>query len=180
MNIFVGEKSWRNYVVSVKARKVSGREGFVLVCRAKDERNFVCLNVGGWGNTKAGFGATVNGTFSEVGESTPFKVEADKWYEVKIEVRDEEAAGYVDGQAVAKAEFKAAGVVGGGAGGSGGPGSGSRGGGISGGVTAVAKPMPTTGTFWDRALFVGGAAILAGLVTGGVVWLRGRVAGRGR
>ena len=55
-NTFTGDKSWTDYTASVKARKVTGKEGFSLSVRAQDEKNFVCLNVGGWNNTKVRLG----------------------------------------------------------------------------------------------------------------------------
>ena len=105
MNIFTGDQGWTDYAVSVKARKLSGKEGFSLGFRAESPENFACLNVGGWNNTKTQFGITINGTFSTIGESTNFKVETNRWYNVKVEVKGDEATGYVDGQRVAWAQL---------------------------------------------------------------------------
>jgi len=107
VNVFVGEKKWTDYTVSVKARKVSGKEGFSLSFRALDSKNFACFNVGGWGNTKAQFGITIAGTFAEIGSSTDMKVEEGRWYDIKVEVAGNEAIGYVDGKKVAWTQLTA-------------------------------------------------------------------------
>jgi hypothetical protein len=105
LNIFTGDNTWTNYAVSVKARKLTGKEGFSLSFRAKDDKNFACLNVGGWSNTKAQFGITLNGNFSEIGSSTPFKVEDGRWYDIRVEVLADQATGFVDNQPVARAKL---------------------------------------------------------------------------
>jgi hypothetical protein len=105
MNIFTGDKNWTDYAVSVKARKVSGKEGFSLCFRALDSDNFACLNVGGWSNARTQFGITLGGTFSTIGTSTNFTVQEDRWYDVKVEVKGKEVNGYVDGAKVAWAEL---------------------------------------------------------------------------
>jgi len=110
MNIFIGDKTWTDYVVSVKARKVTGKEGFSLGFRTLDSKNFACLNVGGWNNTKTQFGITLNGTFSEIGESTAMKVEEGRWYEVKVDVKGDHAKGYVDNALVREADLVQASV----------------------------------------------------------------------
>jgi hypothetical protein len=51
--VSAGDKTWTDYTVSVKARKVTGKEGFSLSFRALDSKNFACLNAGGWNNTQA-------------------------------------------------------------------------------------------------------------------------------
>src|SRR5207253_2448960 len=60
VRVFTGDKQWTDYTVSVKARKVSGNEGFNLIFRALDERNFASLTVGGKGNTRTGFAMRAN------------------------------------------------------------------------------------------------------------------------
>ena len=47
LTVSTGDKSWTDYVVTVKARKVTGKEGFSLGFRALDSKNFACLNGGG-------------------------------------------------------------------------------------------------------------------------------------
>ena len=64
-----------DYSISVKAKKLSGKEGFLVIFRLKDARNYAWFNVGGWGNTKAQVEVTYNATRTAVGPSAPFTVE---------------------------------------------------------------------------------------------------------
>jgi hypothetical protein len=105
MRVFLGDKDWTDYIVSVKARKISGKEGFYLIFRARDAQNLAAFNVGSMDNTKAQITLRTNGDFSEVGDSTNIKVEEDRWYDVKVEVQGDQATGYVDGQKMASAKL---------------------------------------------------------------------------
>jgi hypothetical protein len=204
MNIFTGDQDWTDYIVSVMARKVTGKEGFSLGFRALDSKNFACLNVGGWNNTKAQFGITLNGTFSEIGDSTNMKVEEDRWYEVKVDVQDDQAIGYVDGQKVASAKLvpppsKPAAAnpsynLGGpgaprGNGGPprgdpgfpGGPGGNpgrarwAVGGGGGSGYTPLVSTSEESSGLWDKVLLAGAVAVVTAVVVAGAMWLRGRL-----
>jgi len=64
-----------DYTLTVKAKKLSGKEGFLVLFRVKDARNYAWFNVGGWGNTKAQVEVTYNATRTAVGPSAPFTVE---------------------------------------------------------------------------------------------------------
>ena len=176
MNIFIGDKEWTDYVVSVKARKVTGKEGFSLGFRALDNKNFACLNVGGWSNTKAQFGITVNGTFSEIGDSTNIKVEEDRWYEVKVDVQGDQAVGYVDGKKVATAKLAAP------------PPKPANPAPARGNPTPRGNPAPVNyspqayynppaepSSLWDKVLLAGSVSVITALVVAGAMWLRGRL-----
>jgi len=190
MNIFTGEKDWTDYVVSVKARKITGKEGFSLGFRAIDAKNFVCLNVGGWDNTKAQFGITINGAFSEIGDSSSMKVEEDRWYEVKVDVKGDQALGFVDCKKIATARVLSqppkpatptrgnaarSGRSGrGGGSGAAPPTVGQDGGGTNGPLVVAASPTLEK-NLWDKVIFVGSTVIITGLVAIGVMWARSRL-----
>jgi len=180
MNIFTGSKSWTDYVVTVKARKVTGKEGFSLSFRAVDKKNFACLNVGGWNNTKTQFGLTINGTFSTIGDSTNMKVEEDRWYDVKVDVKGDEATGFVDGKKVASAKLippppQPAAARSNAGGRAGAPG---RAGGSGNASPAVTTPVSTSTSLGDKLIFVGATAVIVGLVVVGVMWARTRLNGK--
>jgi len=107
LRVFTGDKEWTDYTVSVKARKISGNEGFYLIFRATDERNMASFTVGGAGNTKAHLSMRVNNNYNEIGDSTPMSVEENRWYDVKVEVKGDEATGYLDGKKVAQGKLLA-------------------------------------------------------------------------
>jgi alpha-L-arabinofuranosidase len=81
--------------VSVKARKITGAEGFIIHVGIADGRR-VQWNVGGWGNRRH----AVQVADAVVGDFTPGTIETGRWYDVRIEVRDRTVRGFIDGQLV--------------------------------------------------------------------------------
>jgi alpha-L-arabinofuranosidase len=89
---YIPETGGADYVVSLKARKISGREGFIIPVGLADGRR-VQWNIGGWGNRQH----AVQVADAVVGEQTPGTVETGPWYDIRIEVRDRTVRGYLDG-----------------------------------------------------------------------------------
>lgn len=87
------ETGGADYTVSLKARKISGREGFIIPVGLADGRR-VQWNVGGWGNTRH----AVQAADAVVGEYTPGTIETGRWYDLKIEVRGRIVRGFLDGK----------------------------------------------------------------------------------
>jgi hypothetical protein len=106
VHVITGDANWTDYTASVKARKLSGKEGFLLLFRRRDAKNFAVFNVGGWDNTKAQIGITIAGTHTPLGDFTPMEVEEGRWYDVKVEVKGDDCTGYVDGNKVAHAKLE--------------------------------------------------------------------------
>jgi alpha-L-arabinofuranosidase len=84
-----------DYTVSLKARKLSGAEGFIIPVGVADGRR-VQWNIGGWGNTRH----AIQVADAVVGESVRGLVEPGRWYDIRVEVRDRTVRGYLDGQLV--------------------------------------------------------------------------------
>jgi len=79
-------------VVHAKAGKLKGREGFAItVGRAEGRR--VQWNLGGWGN----YQHAVETDDSIVGAPVVAKIEADRWYDVTIEIDGRRLRCYLDG-----------------------------------------------------------------------------------
>lgn len=95
-----GDPSWTDYTIHLKARKLGGPEGFLVLFHAQDGRNYRWWNVGGWGNTLARCEATRDGTRDPFGSSHPFTVETGRWYDLRLEVTGNRLRGYVDGKLV--------------------------------------------------------------------------------
>jgi alpha-L-arabinofuranosidase len=74
------------YTFNVKARKISGNEGFLVLFNAKDDKNFFWWNIGGWGNTRHAIEVSADGGKSELGQSVNGKIQTGKWYEIQVEV----------------------------------------------------------------------------------------------
>ncbi len=47
-----GDASWGDYTYSLKARKLGGAEGFLVIFHVKDQGNWAWWNLGGWGNSR--------------------------------------------------------------------------------------------------------------------------------
>ncbi len=95
-----GDPGWTNYTVTLRARKLAGDEGFILLWHAADGDNYRWWNLGGWGNTVSRCEVAENGGREPYGTGVPFSVETGRWYVLKLEVNGHSARGYVDGKLV--------------------------------------------------------------------------------
>ncbi len=102
--IITGDGNWQDYTFSVKARKISGDEGFMVLFHARDKNDYLWLNIGGWGNTNAGIEETQDGDNRfAVGDRVPFTVETGKWYDIRIELTGVNIKCYVDDKLILQA-----------------------------------------------------------------------------
>jgi len=92
---FVGDDNWSDYTLTLKARKLSGPEGF-LICfgRKGEERNW--WNIGGWGNTEHAIEFNQN----SIGRHVPGSIETNRWYDVKVELQGPRIRCYLDGKLI--------------------------------------------------------------------------------
>jgi alpha-L-arabinofuranosidase len=92
---FFGDESWSDYTLTLKARKLSGAEGF-LICFARkgDERNW--WNIGGWGNQEH----AIEFNQSSLGRHVPGSIEANRWYDIKVELSGQRIRCYLDGKLI--------------------------------------------------------------------------------
>lgn len=92
----------RNYTLSLKARKLSGSEGFQIGVAADDAFNYYRVNIGGWGNTTAKVQHIVNGVSSSSGNVAEqsyvgnVHINDNEWYDVTVEVTDDEIKAYLN------------------------------------------------------------------------------------
>src|SRR5665811_435848 len=47
-----GDKSWTDYTLELKARKLAGSEGFLVLFHINDDEDRVWWNIAGWNNTQ--------------------------------------------------------------------------------------------------------------------------------
>ena len=95
-----GDPSWTNYTITLRARKLGGDEGFIVLWHAADGDNYRWWNLGGWGDTVSRCESSESGGREPYGPSTPFTVETGRWYNLQLEVNGHHARGYVDGKLV--------------------------------------------------------------------------------
>lgn len=88
-------------VLSFRARRLAGEEGFLVrfPCGAAGQGEW---NLGGWGNTSHGLTAAGANAAMQAGS-----IDLNRWYDVRIEVKEGRVAGYLDGTLVQEARVRA-------------------------------------------------------------------------
>lgn len=90
---FIAGAGWQDYTLELKARKLSGQEGFII--RFRDRRQqCVHVNLGGWGNKEHGL---EQGPMQPV-TRRPGSIETGRWYDVKVQLEGERVRVWLDGQ----------------------------------------------------------------------------------
>lgn len=95
IRLFTGELDWDNYILTLRARKLSGAEGFLISFAVPHPNSHTWWNLGGWNNTMHGL--ELRGT---AGEQVQGRIETDRWYDIRIEVKGESVSCYLDGEPV--------------------------------------------------------------------------------
>jgi len=98
-----GDTHWTDYTYRVRARKLSGREGFLIPFHYRDDANLVWWNIGGWGNTRTALEQIQNGAHTQLGPDVPLTVETGRWYDIKIEVQGRAIRCFLDGKLIEEA-----------------------------------------------------------------------------
>ncbi len=96
-----GNAEWTDYSYTLKARKISGSEGFLILFHVRNRDDFLWWNVGGWGNSRTAIQKHEHGASVELGRSRNVRVKENQWYDVKIELKERQIRCYLDGQLVA-------------------------------------------------------------------------------
>lgn len=99
----VGSADWTDYTYSVKARKLSGAEGFLVLFHVQNRDDFIWWNIGGWQNSRSGLERSAGGAKTELGPSAPVTVETGRWYDIKIEVEGRQIRCFLDGKLITQA-----------------------------------------------------------------------------
>jgi alpha-L-arabinofuranosidase len=87
----IGDASWGSrYTLSLKARKISGEEGFLIGFQLAADTDKHWLNLGGWRNTQHG----LEGIGSD--RRLAGKIETGRWYDIRIELKNGQVDCYLD------------------------------------------------------------------------------------
>jgi alpha-L-arabinofuranosidase len=97
----VGDPNWTDYTYTLKARKISGSEGFLIMFHVRSQNDWLWWNVGGWGNSRTSI--QKSGDSRELGRRPNVTVAENQWYDVKIEVNGPRIRCYLDGKLVSEA-----------------------------------------------------------------------------
>ena len=100
-----GDKSWTDYTLTLKARKISGAEGFLVLFHIAGNEDRTWWNIGGWGNTQDAIES--GGTL----DSKPSHIDTDRWYDLKLVVSGKNVKCYLDGQLIHDLDYDAGGKV---------------------------------------------------------------------
>jgi alpha-L-arabinofuranosidase len=92
---YCGDETWTDYTLTVKARKISGQEGFLIVFGHKGGDKY-WWNVGGWGNHEH----AIEFNQTEVGRHVPGSVESGRWYDLKVQINGRRIQCFLDGKLI--------------------------------------------------------------------------------
>jgi alpha-L-arabinofuranosidase len=95
-----GDTSWTNYTLTLRARKLGGAEGFLILFCVRDDNHWYWWNLGGWGNSRHAVEKCVGGVKSIVSSEVPGSVETGRWYDIRVEVRGTRIRCYLDGKLI--------------------------------------------------------------------------------
>lgn len=101
----IGDKDWADYILTLKARKRGGAEGFLIMFHVQDPQNWFWWNLGGWGNNTHAIEQCVGGGKSTLGRSVAGKIETGRWYDIKIELTGSGVRCYLDGKLIHDAQL---------------------------------------------------------------------------
>ena len=96
---FIQEGAWGDCTLSLKARKLGGDEGFLVIFQSANTDRPDWWNLGGWGNTAHGL--ELDGTTQA---RVPGKIETGRWYDIRIETCGPQVRCLLDGKEVHRAQ----------------------------------------------------------------------------
>jgi alpha-N-arabinofuranosidase len=107
--LLIGDPAWKNYTLSLKARKLDGGEGFIIIFRNSEGGSFLEWNIGGWGNKQHGIQGHLASHSSDrdILAQAEGSIEQDKWYDVRIELAGANVKCYLDDKLVHDVEIPA-------------------------------------------------------------------------
>ncbi len=89
-----GDRSWTDYTLELKARKLGGSEGFLILFHVQNDQQRSWWNVGGWGDTQSAV------EMDETMDAKPSHIETGRWYDLKVQVRGDRIRCWLDGRLV--------------------------------------------------------------------------------
>ncbi|MCR5269851.1 MAG: arabinosidase [Prevotella sp.] len=88
-----------HYTLKFRARKDSGREGFMIVFNYVNPQNYCWLNFGGWGNTQHGIEQISGGGKMQVATKRG-SVEEGRWYDITLKVEGDNVKAWLDDELI--------------------------------------------------------------------------------
>jgi alpha-L-arabinofuranosidase len=94
VTIFMGDSTWTEYTITLKAKRLSGENGFQVYFLNRKNHERYRWDLGGWGNSLYYLESGMRS------ESMPGNIETGRWYNVKIEIKGNTVKGYLDGNLI--------------------------------------------------------------------------------
>ncbi|TWU37434.1 alpha-L-arabinofuranosidase C-terminal domain-containing protein [Novipirellula artificiosorum] len=94
----VGDTSWSDYTLELKAKRNRGAEGFIIVFRHQDNSH-VQWNLGGWGNSRHTVQLVADNSASVV-TSKDGAIEKGRWYDIRIVLQGNQVSCFLDGELI--------------------------------------------------------------------------------
>lgn len=91
----IGDRNWSDYTLSLKARKLGGAEGFLILFNVKDENAKSWWNLGGWGNQRHAI--EMGGV---MGKEVNGRIENNRWYDIRVELKSNSIKCFLDNQLI--------------------------------------------------------------------------------
>ncbi len=100
-----GKKDWQDYTLTLKARKISGAEGFLVLFHIVGDDDRTWWNIGGWGNTADAI--ECGGSL----DSKPSHIDSDAWYDIKLTVSGKNVKCWLNGQLIHDLNYDTGGKI---------------------------------------------------------------------
>ncbi|HSC52955.1 MAG TPA: alpha-L-arabinofuranosidase C-terminal domain-containing protein [Phnomibacter sp.] len=91
---YVGDTTWKDYTITLKARKLSGENGFQIYFHQGNHSGRIRWDIGGYNNSTNEMSIGLNAG------SMKGSVEPGRWYDVRLEITANAVKGYLDGKLV--------------------------------------------------------------------------------
>ena len=97
-----GEKDWSDYEFTVETQKTGGAEGFLLLFRVQNDKEFSWANLGGWQNRQHGIErrSAAQNRQSGVGRMVDGSIETGKWYFIRVRCEGNNVKVFLDDQLI--------------------------------------------------------------------------------
>lgn len=96
---------WENYTLTMKAKKIRGKKGFIIYFGEKDSKNRLFWSIGGWQNQDSIVCSDTSGRNSCLTQSL-FTVEENREYSLEIKIQGRQIKTYIDNTLINETEDK--------------------------------------------------------------------------
>jgi alpha-L-arabinofuranosidase len=94
VTIFMGDTTWTDYIITLKAQRLSGENGFqIYFLNRRNFERYRC-DLGGWGNSLYYLESGMRS------ESIPGTIEMGRWYDIRIEIKGNTVKAFLDGKLI--------------------------------------------------------------------------------